>query len=97
MGISGVVYSMIVIGTANILATYCISQKYFRIKFRLKDIAVTFVVMVAGAYLITIIPVYGFLALGSFTLKIFVLGATLLLVLKIVKIESFKKFILIKV
>ncbi len=96
MGISGVVYSMIVIGTAKILATYCISQKYFRIKFRLKDIAVTFVVMVAGAYLITIIPVYGFLAIGSILLKFLVLGALLLLVIKIAKIESLKKFILIK-
>ncbi len=95
MGIRGVIYVMIIVGTTKIIAGYLVSQKYFRIKFNISDLSVTALLILVGALLINFTSIDKSIVLSTF-IKLSIFSLVSIVTIKLAKIESIKQLISVK-
>ena len=95
MGIKGVIYVMIIVGTVKIIAGFVISRRYFQIRFKMGDLGLIALAISVSALLIHFISI-GRSILLSTLINLSILSLVSFVTIKWAKIESIKQFFLVK-
>ena len=95
MGIKGVIYVMIIMETIKNITGFVISQRHFKIRFKMGDLGLIALAISVSALLIHFISIGGSIVLSTF-IKLSIFSLVAVVTIKWAKIESIKQLISVK-
>lgn len=95
MGIMGVIYVMIIVGTVKIIAGFVISRRYFQIRFKMGDLCLIALAISISALLIHFTSIGGLIILSTF-IKFSIFSLVSIAIIKWANIQSIKQLFLVK-